>query len=149
MLHISTAKNLCVKITQCFIGAMMIHTRITHFSLVMCVCMYLLIIADYVIRVQRLQLNPKRSHSNSMLHIHVWTPAAIKHRACGTTPLGSDDVVFSLPPGRCYIYCFLELHIPVWRWMRSGGGAAGAGCSLCRWSRKQPAGAGPPRSPSP
>lgn len=42
-----------------------------------------------------------------------------------------------------------DFHIPVWQWMQSGGGAACAGCSLCRWSRRRPAGGGPPGSPSP
>ena len=35
---------------------------------------------------------------------------------------------------------------PWWRWRQSGCGAVCAGCSLCRWSRRQPAGAELPES---
>lgn len=41
-------------------------------------------------------------------------------------------------------HVLLHDHLPVWRWMQSGGDAAYAGCSPCRWSRTQPAGGGPP-----
>ena len=37
-------------------------------------------------------------------------------------------------------------YLPWWQWRRSGCGAACAGCSLCRWSRRQPAGAELPES---
>lgn len=56
----------------------------------------------------------------------------------GTSSVGTDPVLLQS----------LD-HLPVWRWMRSGGDAAGAGCSPCRWSRTQPAGGGPPVWPAP
>lgn len=42
-----------------------------------------------------------------------------------------------------------DWHLPVWQWTQSGGGAACAACSPCRWSRRRPADKEPPRSPSP